>query len=131
MRNLINFAHLFEAQSKADLSRSDVLRVLLWPIAILGAALSGALYVRSDLAVLLVILVFLGLFLMSYLCAFAYLLLTDKDALRSEKYSLHKLAIQQGLYGDSDIGLVEDTANKSQPIEALPPARTVSESDNG
>lgn len=39
-----------------------------------------------------------------YIGAFLYLLFRDKDALRSETYSLKKLAIEQGLVGDNETG---------------------------
>ena len=37
-----------------------------------------------------------------FIFAFVYCLLNDRDALRSEKFSLRKMEIEKGLYGDSD-----------------------------
>ena len=34
-------------------------------------------------------------------------MLTDKDALRSEKFTIQKLAIEKGLYGDSLTGTLD------------------------
>lgn len=49
----------------------------------------------------------LALFLLLYASSYIFFALTDPDALRSEKYKLQKMAIEQGLYGDSGIGLLE------------------------
>jgi hypothetical protein len=38
-------------------------------------------------------------------CAYIFFMVKDPDALRSESYSLQKLALQKGLFGDSIQGL--------------------------
>lgn len=55
-----------------------------------------------------------------YAIAFVYLLIKDPDSLRSETYSLEKMAIQHGLYGDSQTGLIR--GDRIEP-EALGPGR--------
>ena len=47
-----------------------------------------------------------------YILAYIYLLFHDRDALRSEKYSLQKLAIERGLVGDSETGIIDIDAAK-------------------
>ena len=47
-----------------------------------------------------------------YVFAYIYLLLHDRDALRSEKYSIQKLAIEHGLVGDSETGIFNIDAEK-------------------
>ena len=42
----------------------------------------------------------------AYFVAFSYCLVKDRDALRSETYSLHKIAIEHGLVGDSITGVI-------------------------
>lgn len=42
-----------------------------------------------------------------YLAAYIYCLFTDRDALRSETYSIQKLAIEKGYIGDSVTGILE------------------------
>jgi hypothetical protein len=49
-----------------------------------------------------------------YGTAYVFCLLKDRDALRSESYSLHKLAIEQGLLGDSTTGMFAPEAESSQ-----------------
>jgi hypothetical protein len=46
-----------------------------------------------------------------------FCLLKDPDALRSERYVLHKMAIEHGIYGDSRIGLIEPSAEHPAIIE--------------
>ena len=41
-----------------------------------------------------------------YFIAFSFCLIKDRDALRSETYSLHKIAIEHGLTGDSITGVI-------------------------
>lgn len=41
-----------------------------------------------------------------YLGAYIYCLATDKDALRSETYTIQKMAIEKGFVGDSLIGVL-------------------------
>jgi hypothetical protein len=41
-----------------------------------------------------------------YFAAFGFCLVRDRDALRSETYSLHKIAIEHGLTGDSITGVI-------------------------
>jgi hypothetical protein len=36
-----------------------------------------------------------------------YCLINDRDALRSEKYSLNKMAVEHGLLGDSTAGVFD------------------------
>ena len=38
---------------------------------------------------------------------FMFCLFKDRDALRSERFSLRKMEIEKGLYGDSDLGLIQ------------------------
>ena len=47
-----------------------------------------------------------------YVFSYIYLLLHDRDALRSEKYSIQKLAIERGLVGDSETGIFNIDAEK-------------------
>lgn len=58
---------------------------------------------------MLVLLVFLG--------AYIYLLLRDPDALRSEEFSLNKMALEKGLVGDSTHGFIDPRViqSPSQP----------------
>ena len=67
--------------------------------------------------------------LVLFLAAFVFFAATDKDALRSERFGIQKMAIEKGMIGDSTTGLFfpED----SQPFGSngttsiTPPAKQI------
>src|SRR3712207_6601405 len=120
MPDFLRLVATLREQMQAVVSRSDVLWVLLWPPAILALFFVNALWSDADdwVPVLLAALFVLSLLL--YGGAFIYLLSRDRDALRSEKYSLQKLAIEHGMYGDSEIGL--NSPQKTLPAPDTPTA---------
>ena len=63
-----------------------------------------------------------------YLIAYIYFAVTDKDCLRSEKYSIQKLAIQRGLVGDDVTGFFRLEGQKVLKAD-LPESRTQTEHD--
>lgn len=67
----------------------------------------GKVFVGSSLLIV-------GIFLFSYI----YFMFTDKDALRSERFSLQKMAIERGLVGDDSRGLFEQSEKKEKLISA-------------
>jgi Flp pilus assembly protein TadB len=101
-------------QMQASLSRSDVLRPLAAIIGILLTALCILALGKAPSWLLISNVVALGVFIAIYAFAYVYCLLTDRDALRSEKYSLHKLAIEHGLIGDANSGLIDASNKKPQ-----------------
>ncbi len=50
---------------------------------------------------------FSGLSMLLYLVAYVFFALTDKDALRSEKFFLQKMAIEKGFIGDDLTGYIK------------------------
>ena len=54
-----------------------------------------------------------------YLGAYVYCLVTDRDALRSETYTIQKMAIEKGFVGDSLTGVLSlDTDVRGRMIES-------------
>ncbi|WP_320202428.1 hypothetical protein [Agrobacterium rosae] len=106
----------------AELTRSDVLRPLIWPNAGLMTLLPTSMLAGAPEWMIYALLALLIVFMSLYGLAYIFFAITDSDALRSEKYKLHKLAIEQGLYGDSGTGLqkIEDIAESPTLIEAHP-----------
>ena len=51
--------------------------------------------------------IFSGLLLVVYVFSYVYLLFNDRDALRSERFTLSKMAIERSITGDSLRGFVE------------------------
>ena len=109
-------------QMHAELTRTDALRPLVWPVAGLLAALSVAIAERAPGWLLISLAVALGVILSVYIGHYTYFAVTDPDALRSEKYKLQKMAIEHGLLGDSQIGLqrADNLLTAARTIDALP-----------
>lgn len=102
-------------QALASGSRSTVLKPLGWLIgltltgAIAAFRFSSSIWFSNTLGALCVLAILL------YFVAYIYFGLTDKDALRSEKYSIQKLAIQKGFIGDDQIGYIPLANNTAPP----------------
>lgn len=102
-------------QMNATLARSDALRPLSWLIGLLGLSTLGAVYAKSPDWILGLMGAAFALAILLYAFAYLWCLFRDPDALRSEKYSLNKMAIQHGLLGDSQAGVFDPNDQKSQP----------------
>ena len=102
----------FLEKATVEGTRTTVLKPLAWLIALLVGATIGAFstptpnWIGVAFAILVIALTLL------YTLAYGYCLFTDKDALRSETYSIQKLAIEKGYVGDNIMGSLMPT----QPI---------------
>jgi len=117
----IELIRSFLQQATAHGSRSTALNPLAW---ILGVALSAALtaiWLHAQTIVIGFLLVFAAVILLVFLFAYVYLLFNDRDALRSEKFTLSKLAIEKSVLGDSVIGFLEGQSADRRP-EIVPVA---------
>ena len=56
-----------------------------------------------------------------YLVVFVYFALTQPDAIRSERYTLTKYALERGLHGDNIIGILAPESD-NEPSRLPPPA---------
>lgn len=61
---------------------------------------------------------FVFLLIIVFVRDYRYLLSHDRDALRSEKYPIQKLAIKHGHVGDSEIGTIDMDATKDVKLLA-------------
>ncbi|WP_320188257.1 hypothetical protein RMS29_001785 [Agrobacterium rosae] len=122
MPEFVRFLSQMREHMNAELTRSDVLRPLIWPNAGLMFLLATSLAANAPTWFIQSVLALLAVFMVLYGVAYVFFAFTDSDALRSEKYKLQKLAIKQGLYGDSSIGLkqVEDIPDEDKLLEAHP-----------
>lgn len=50
---------------------------------------------------------FCGIVVVLEVCAYVYLLVYDRDALRSERFTIEKMRIERGLLGDTSTGFRE------------------------
>jgi hypothetical protein len=105
---------------RADIgqSRSSVLNPLQWALVILlggvlGSVASGApRWLTIGLAICVFALVAL------FIAAYVYFMLTDPTPLRSESYSLSKMALERGLMGDNLSGLLTEQKNTGPAEES-------------
>lgn len=96
------------AGTEESRSRSDVLKTLVWPFGLSLAATAGAgvavgfgapTWVPAVPATMTV------MFGVIYALGFAFFAIKNPDELRSENFTLRKMAIEKGLLGDSTVGL--------------------------
>jgi hypothetical protein len=116
---MANFSQLISSlreQMNATLSRSDVLKPLAWLIGTLTITTVLMVYVQSPNWLLVVMAMLLVAIIILYGWAYGFCLLKDRDALRSEKYSLHKMAIEHRLIGDNSTGLFEPDETNQAPM---------------
>jgi hypothetical protein len=83
-----------------------VLKPLGWGVSIAIAALLSSAYFHLEPWIVYMFAVFACLGMALYLGAYLYCLFTDRDALRSETYTIQKLAIEKGFVGDSLTGVL-------------------------
>ena len=88
-------------------SRSTVLRPLGWLLAICASSAIASMEVRAPQWVVSVFMIMCIATVALYLIAYIFCLFADRDALRSETFSIQKLAIEKGYIGDSSTGILE------------------------
>lgn len=93
-------------QMTAGGSRSTVLGPIGWMMPICVLATLASVEYEAPAWLTEMFAAFTALTFLLYLIAYVYCLFTDKDALRSERYSIQKMAIEKGLIGDDNIGLI-------------------------
>lgn len=107
MTNFMSLASLLREQMQSTLSRSDILKPFAWLIAIIAGTISLAFFSKPSEWVLVALVVCLVGAMLLYGFAAIYCLFRDRDALRSERYSLQKFALEHKLLGDSNSGLFD------------------------
>ena len=106
MPDLLRLVSALQEQMNATLSRSDALKPLAWLVVILTTTAVLLVYVAAPAWLLILTACLLAGAIAQYFIAFGFCLIKDRDALRSETYSLHKIAIEHGLTGDSITGVI-------------------------
>jgi hypothetical protein len=93
-------------KSDASGSRSTILKPLTWFISVIIGGIVLLLEFDSPIWLIIMFSIIMGLAIITFLFAYIFCLFTDKDAIRSEKYSIQKMAIEKGIYGDSSTGVL-------------------------
>jgi len=99
-----------ELLSKSDLSgsRSTVLKPLTWFTSILLGSIISLVYFEGPKWLIIFLTVIISLVILLFLFTYIFCLFKDRDALRSESFSIKKMEIERGIYGDSNVGILED-----------------------
>jgi hypothetical protein len=102
-------------QSQIGQSRSSVLNPLAWALVILVGGIAASHYSGASDWITQSLGVAALLDFLLFACAYVYFMFRNPDALRSESYSLSKMAIERGLLGDSMFGI----AQSDQPSSVI------------
>src|SRR4051812_29193440 len=109
------------SQASSSGSRSTALQPLGWLSGILTSGLVLAAYWAAPEWALISLAGFLGVTVFTYLVSYIVYAIKNPDALRSEKYTLSKMAIEKNLIGDDRVGLFEvDDYETPHSTPALP-----------
>ena len=95
-------------QATSQGARSTALNPLAWAMAIVLSTLAIVARIVGLSGWVLVLLgTFAGLFVVAFLAAYFILLFMNPDALRSERFTLSKMAIERSVTGDSLKGFTD------------------------
>lgn len=96
---------------RADIgqSRTSALNPLQWMLIILVVGLFLSLLGKAPIWVLIVLLTLIVIVAVFLVYCYSYFMRNNPDALRSEKFLFSKLAIERGMYGDSLVGLFQES----------------------
>lgn len=103
----------FLSQSSAKGARSTALHSLQWALGLLLASLPTLAWAKAQDWLFVLIIGMIVFVLLVFLGAYIYLLLRNPDALRSEEFSLSKMAMEKGLVGDNISGLYDSRVSRS------------------
>jgi glucan phosphoethanolaminetransferase (alkaline phosphatase superfamily) len=106
----------FLEKNSASGSKSTILAPLAWLIGICFGALIVLISINAHTNYTYIVLGIILLAAFLFFFVYIYCLFKDRDALRSEKFTIQKIAIQRGIYGDNIVGKLED---KSDDIKLL------------
>ena len=108
-------------QATAQGARSTILRPLASLFAICVAGFLICMQIRANFWAGLLFAVMTVVTFVLFIGAYVYCLFNDREALRSETYSIQKLAIERGFVGDSGTGIIREEATiTGKPIQPSP-----------
>jgi hypothetical protein len=107
LRSLMFSIRDFFERTDASGTKSTALQPLLIGNAILSAAIGVALKAGAATWLLAVMALLLFACVVTFIGAYIFFMIRNPDALRSERFSLNKMAMERGLIGDDLTGLRE------------------------
>jgi hypothetical protein len=104
--NKLSLIRAFLEQASAQGARSNVLKPIAGILSLCMSAIVIASYLKLEFWVECMFAIFAGLAMALYLFSYAFCLFKDRDCLRSETYTIQKMAIERGFVGDSLTGMI-------------------------
>jgi len=105
----------FLSQASARVLRSSVLGPLAWMTVILITAILLSVFFKTPFFITTILVIFICLIILLFIASYIYFMIKDPDFLRSETYSIQKLAIERGIVGDNLLGIIErDNLEKTE-----------------
>jgi hypothetical protein len=101
----IQLIRMLMQHAEAGGSRSTVLKPVGGMLAIFVSATLLAFYFKLPNLVGTILLICMSISALLYIFSYIFFMFKDKDALRSEKFFLEKMALEKGLIGDNIHGL--------------------------
>ena len=120
MSQLQKLFYSFFSEAGAKGARSTALHALQWGMGMLLCAIPISVMAKASDWLLVVLVVAFGLVLITFISSYIFLLRNNPDALRSESYTLSKMAMERGLIGDSGTGLMEVTESGGHTTKPKP-----------
>lgn len=114
-----SFLNPFFEGANAKGALSSALHSLLWLMGMIMVGIVSLVIVKAPAWLIISIVIFMFIVAILIVLAYLYFMINSPDSLRSEKYSLSKMAIERGLVGDDLSGMMlPDDTNGSQ-LQAL------------
>lgn len=104
------------SRSDASGSKSTILKPLTWFLALIIGGILTLLKFGSPIWLTIMLAVIFCLGVAVFFFVYIYRLINDRDSLRSEKFTIQKLAIEKGIMGD-DVTGIAPLSNNRQPNE--------------
>lgn len=101
----INIIQELLEKSDASGSKSTILKPLTWFLSIFIGGIILLQKTNAPIWLTVFFCVIVGMGILIFFFSYIFCLFKDRDALRSEKYSIQKMAIEKGVYGDNITGL--------------------------
>lgn len=105
-------------QANVSGERSTALHAVLWLIAIITALFGLVAFSGIDTVFLYIIIFIFCVALIFFGYVYIFCLKNNPDLLRSEKFALQKMTIENSIHGDSEVGLIDAVDIKSNVIPA-------------
>ena len=103
----VEFVRSFLQEAAVRGVKSTVLNPVSWLIGVLLAGLAACLASTPPSWLVVALAIFIGITVVLFLVMYVYFAITSPDSLRSERFTLSKMAIEKSIKGDNLFGLID------------------------